>query len=58
MHEKAWSMLKITIHRRPGNLHLGMRFVHNRLRKIPHGLCRSCSWSRDLQLWLLALFAL
>jgi hypothetical protein len=42
----------------PKNLHLGMRFVHNRLRKIPHGLCRSCSWSCDLQLWLLALCAL
>jgi hypothetical protein len=58
MHENAWSTLKVTIHRHPGNLHLGMRFVHNRLRKIPHGLCRSCSWSCDLQLWLLALCAL
>jgi hypothetical protein len=35
MHEKAWSMLIVTIHRCPGNC---MQFVHNWLRKRPYAI--------------------
>jgi hypothetical protein len=50
MHEKAWSTPRVTIHRRPENSQLGMRFVHNWLRKTPYALCGSCRGMEDLQL--------
>jgi hypothetical protein len=49
--EKAWSMLVVTIHRRPENNNLGMQFVQKRWRKGPYALCKSCRGSRDRQLW-------
>jgi hypothetical protein len=48
--EKAWSTPSATIHRHLENLHLGMQFVYNWLRKTPYGLCRSCRGYYDLQL--------
>jgi hypothetical protein len=51
MGEKCRSTPQVTIHRRPENSQLGMRFVHNWLRKRPYTLCRSCRGIGDLQLW-------
>jgi hypothetical protein len=48
--EKCKSTLEATIHRRPENSKLGIRFVHNWLRKRPYALCESCRGSGDLQL--------
>jgi hypothetical protein len=48
--EKAWSTPRVTIHRRPEICHLGMQFVHKRLRKRPYALCKSCRGMLDLQL--------
>jgi hypothetical protein len=48
--EKAWSTPRVTIHRRPEICHLGMQFVHKRLRKRPYALCKSCGGMLDLQL--------
>jgi hypothetical protein len=42
MGEKLKSTLEVTIHRRPENSQLGMRFVQKWLRKTPYALCRSC----------------
>jgi hypothetical protein len=50
MREKAWSMPRVTIHKRLENSQLGMRFVHNWLRKRSYALCRSCRGMLDLQL--------
>jgi hypothetical protein len=50
MCEKAWSTLRVTIHRRSEICHLGMQFVHNWLRKKPYALCKSCRGMLDLQL--------
>jgi hypothetical protein len=50
MGEKLKSMPRVTIHRRPENSQLGMRFMHNWLRKRPYALCESCRGSGDLQL--------
>jgi hypothetical protein len=55
MGEKLESTLEVTIHRRPGNLQLGMRFVHKWLRKRPYALCKSCRGLIDLQLSYLLL---
>jgi hypothetical protein len=49
--EKAWSTPRVTIHRRPEIFHLGMQFVHKRLRKRPYALCGSCRGILDLQLF-------
>jgi hypothetical protein len=51
MHEKAWSMPMVTIHRRLENSQVGMLFVHKWLRKRPYTLCRSCRGMGDLQLF-------
>jgi hypothetical protein len=50
MHEKAWSTLVVTVHRRPENSQVGMHFVHSWLRKRPYTLCKSCKGILDLQL--------
>jgi hypothetical protein len=51
MRENAWSTLLVTIHRRPENLHVGMPFVHNWLRKRTYTLSRNCRGTIDLQLF-------
>jgi hypothetical protein len=55
MREKSWSTHMVTIHRRQENLHVGMPFVHNWLRKRPYTLCRSCRGMGDLQLCYLGI---
>jgi hypothetical protein len=50
MHEKAWSTLVVTVHRRPENSQVGMHFVQNWLRKRPYALCKSCKGILNLQL--------
>jgi hypothetical protein len=49
--EKAWSTPRVTIHRRPEICHLGMQFVHKRLRKKSYALCKSCREMLDLQVF-------
>jgi hypothetical protein len=51
MGEKCRSTPRVTIHKRPENNKLCLQIVHNRLRKRPYALCKSCRGSRDLQLW-------
>jgi hypothetical protein len=58
MREKAWSTLVVTVHQRLKNSQVGIYFVHNRLRKRPYALCKSCRGSRDLQLRYRSLWAL
>jgi hypothetical protein len=50
MCEKFKSTPQVTIHRRPENSQLGMRFVNSWLRKTLYGFCRSCRGLIDLQL--------
>jgi hypothetical protein len=58
MHEKVWSMPKVTVHRRTEICHLGMQFVHNQLRKRPYALCKSRRGVLDLQLSYSNVYAL
>jgi hypothetical protein len=58
MREKAWSTPRVTIHQRPEICHLGMHFVHKRVRKRSYALCKSCRGILDLQLFYLHLGAL
>jgi hypothetical protein len=51
MGEKCRSTPRVTIHKRPESSKLCLQIVHNRLRKRPYALCKSCRGSRDLQLW-------
>jgi hypothetical protein len=48
--EKAWSTPRVTIHRCLEICHLGMQFVHKRLRKRSYALSKSCRGMLDLQL--------
>jgi hypothetical protein len=51
MGEKCRSTPRVTIHKRPESSKLCLQIVHNRLRKRPYTLCKSCRGSKDLQLW-------
>jgi hypothetical protein len=44
-----------TIHQRPENSQLGIKFVHKWLRKSPYALCKSCRGLIGLQLFYLSL---
>jgi hypothetical protein len=50
MGEKLKSTLLVTVHRRPENSQLGIKFVHKWLRKRPYALYQSCRGIGDLQL--------